>query len=107
MAVTLTADQLATRIEGATENAEWRLSIFEAARARVEREAPGAPAEVQNEALTRYAGYLAQSDFGAFRGETIGPRAMEYVANHANAWRHCGAAGLLAPWRIRRAGAIA
>ena len=77
------------------------------AAARVEREAPGAPQPIRSEASIRYAGYLYSADFGALRKESIGPSEVEYIANHANAWRNCGAAGLLSPWRVRRAGVIA
>ena len=52
------------------------------------------------------AGYLHGSDFGGIRQETIGPRSVDYQLNHANAWRACGAAGLVAPWAEQRAGAI-
>lgn len=85
---------------------EMIVRVGSAAAARVEREAPGAPAAVKSEATIRLAGYLYSSDFGAIRKETIGPREVEYVTNHANAWRNSGAAALLAPWKIRRAGVI-
>ena len=77
-----------------------------AAAARVEREAPGAPQGIRDEATIRYAGYLTEGSYGAIRKRSIGPIDYEFVVNHANAWRNCGAAGLLAPWRIRRAGVI-
>ena len=73
---------------------------------RVERYAAGAPQATKNEAVIRFAGYLYSADFGAYRDETIGPLNKAYTVNHAPAWRNCGAAGLLAPWRVRRAGAI-
>ena len=81
-----------------------RLLAF--ARERVEATVPLAPDPVANEAVIRYAGYLAQSDYGAIRKEELGPKSVEYVTNHANAWRSSGAAGILAPWAIKRAGAI-
>ncbi|MCY4468369.1 MAG: hypothetical protein OXC08_06575 [Thiotrichales bacterium] len=77
--------------------------------ARVEREAPGAPQAAKNEAVIRYSGYLAhslQGGAGVVRKVTTGPFDREFVVNHANAWRHCGAGGLLAPWKVRRAGVI-
>lgn len=112
MAVTLTAEQLAARVRGAAVDkagtlTEWGRSQYEAAKARVEREAPGAPDAVADEALTRFAGYLTQSDFGGVRSEQIEPWRVEYVTTHSNAWRNSGAAGLLAPWKVRRAGVIA
>ena len=100
--------RLQAAVAGRTMDSDEETSALGAlASARVEREARGAPQAIRDEAVIRYAGYMAGADYGALRGETIGPRSIEYVANHANAWRNCGAAGLLAPWRIRRAGVIA
>ena len=100
--------RLRAAVEGrAAESDEDAAALGELASARVEREAPGAPQSIRDEAVIRYAGYMAGSDYGALRGETIGPRSIEYVSNHANAWRNSGAAGLLSPWKVRRAGAIA
>ena len=76
------------------------------AAAMVEQYAPGAPEAVQDEAVVRFAGYLAQSDFGGIVREGIGPREVEYTVNHASAFRNCGAAALLTRWRVRRAGVI-
>ena len=75
--------------------------------ALVENYAPGAPQEIRDEAVIRFAGYLAQSDFGTVISETsVESKANEYVVTHQNAWRNSGAAMLLSPWKIRRAGAI-
>ena len=96
-----------TGIERSTGVVAWGLGA--AASAMVEKYAPGAPQAVKDEAVIRMAGYLAQADFGGFRSEgqgvggTPGP---EYVTNHAPAFRNCGAAMLLTPWRVRRAGVI-
>lgn len=76
------------------------------ASARVEKEAPGAPQAVKDEAVIRFAGYLAQADFGTIASETVGPMTASYPTNHAAAFRYSGAYGLLAPWKVRRAGAI-
>ena len=77
------------------------------AAARVEKDAPGAPQAVKDEAVIRYAGSLAEATgFGSIREESGGPFSTSLVVNHANAWRNCGAAGLVAPWKVRRAGAI-
>ncbi len=76
------------------------------ASAMVEGYAPDAPAAIKDEAVLRFAGYLAQSDFGTIVKESIGPSDVEYTVNHANAFRNCGAAALLTRWRVRRAGAI-
>ena len=81
--------------------------VGELAAALVEKYAPGAPAAVKDEALIRFAGYLAQSSsYGAIRKGGTGPLDVEYVTNHAPIFRNCGAAALLTNWKIRRAGAI-
>ena len=99
--------RLKAAVQGrAGDSGEEAAALGSMAAARVERYAPGAPQAVRDEAVIRFAGYLAQADFGTLRQETIGPQTNEFVANHANAWRNSGAAMLLAPWRVRRAGAI-
>ena len=90
----------------AADSDEAACALGELAAARVELEAPGAPQAVRDECVIRYAGYLAQADSGAVVDETIGPMSITYTVNHAAAFRNCGAAGLLAPWKIRHAGAI-
>ena len=85
-------------------------ALGRAAATMVEREAPGAPQDLRDEALIRFVGYLAQSDFGGFRSEGQGvgnAPGPEYVTNHAPAFRSCGAAMLLSRWKVRRAGVIA
>ena len=78
--------------------------VGEAAAALVERAAPAAPQAIRDEAVIRCAGYLLQADFATIDSETIGPRTVSYITNHAAAFRNSGAAGLLSPWRVRRAG---
>lgn len=90
----------------AAESDDAAAALGELASARVEVEAPGAPQAVRDEAVIRYAGYMAGADYGALRKETIGPLSIEYVTTHANAWRLCGASGLLSRWVQRRAGTI-
>lgn len=80
--------------------------MLAAATARVTRYAPGAPDEIHNEAVIRYVGYLAGSDFGGFVDEREGPQSKTYTTNHAAMFRNSGAAGLLAPWRTHRAGSV-
>ena len=91
----------------AAESDEDASALGELASARVELEAPRAPQSIRDEATIRYAGYMAGADYGSIRTETIGPRSVEYQLNHSNAWRNSGAYGLIAPWKVRRAGAIA
>ena len=106
MAVTITAAQLAERIAGAANDPDVAAQLLAVATALVEKEGPDAPAAIQNEAVIRFAGYLAQSDFGTIRKESIGPRDVEYQINHAGAFRNCGAKALISPWKVRRAGLI-
>ena len=68
--------------------------------------APAAPTEMLNEAVVRFGGYLVGSDYGGVRQEVVGPRSVEYVVNHAAAFRNSGAAALLTRYRVRRAGSI-
>ena len=105
MAVTLTADELKAVIKGAANYPGAADRLLAAATAMVEKEAPGAPEAIQNEAVIRFSGYLAQADYGTHRSETsVGNKSMEYVTNHSAMFRNCGAKGLLSPWKIRRAG---
>ena len=62
--------------------------------AAVLKYAPEAPEAIRDEAGTRLAGYLLDAPPAA-PGD-----------GYANALRNSGAEALLAPWRIRRAGAI-
>ena len=101
MAVTITAAELAAEI--AADPIERAERILAAATAMVERYAPGAPTEIQNESVIRLGGWLAQSDYGGIRSEGEGGREVSYFGNHAAAFRNSGAAMLLAPWRKRRA----
>ena len=47
------------------------------ASALVEQYVPAAPQALRDEAVVRFAGYLAQSDFGAIPKESMGPRAVD------------------------------
>ncbi|MDE0205991.1 MAG: hypothetical protein OXP66_08185 [Candidatus Tectomicrobia bacterium] len=66
--------------------------LLAAGAALANRQAPGAPVAVANEALIRFAGYLYEGPMEDYQPAAI--------------WRRCGAAGLLSPWTIRRAAAI-
>ena len=101
--VTITADVLAAEIR-ATEPRAARL--LEVATEHVERYAPDAPSSLLNESVIRFAGYLNGSDYGGFRQQTVGPKTLEFVVNHAAAFRNSGAAMLLSVYKVRRAGAI-
>ena len=99
--------RLKAAIKGrAAEFDEAACALGEMAAARVECEAPGAPQAVKDEAVIRFSGYLAQADFGSIESENIGPKTVTFPTNHAGAFRLYGAYGLLAPWKVRRAGVI-
>ena len=103
MAVTLGLVDLARLICVDLATAERLLAV---ATQVVEDYAPNAPEILQNEAAIRFGSYLFQSDVGTITKESIGPREVEYVTNHAAMFRNCGAAALLTRYRVRRAGAI-
>ena len=97
MAVTLTVAALRSALrlgDSAEETAEaTRLLAF--ASAAVTKQAPGAPDVVHNEAAIRLAAYLYDQP-NAGRGAT-----------YADALRNSGAAAILLPYRIHRAGSTA
>lgn len=104
MAVTLDAAGLAAAA-GIDSDAATRL--LPVASERVTRYAPEAPEATANEAVIRFAAYLA--------GATPNPNASGSVSvgdltvsgtshSHAAAFRLCGAESLLSPWRVRRGG---
>ena len=92
---------------------DFACHLGRAAAAMVEREAPGAPQAVKDEAVKdeaviRLAGYWAQSDFGGIESETsVGSKAASYFRPPMSAFRYSGAKGMLSAWKVRRAGVIA
>ena len=103
MAVTITGQELADETAASLDRAERILAV---ASVEVLEFAPHAPDAVANEAVIRYGGYLAQSDYGTVRDETIGPRSVSYQMNHAMMFRNSGAQALLTRWKRRRAGLL-
>lgn len=99
----ITLAELAQRVTG-DESALPQL--LEVASAHVERYAPGAPVACRNEAIVRFVGYLAAASPGHLRRLDVGNTELEFVSNHASAFRNSGAAMLLSPWRVRHAGTI-
>lgn len=89
MAVTLTAAELGTAIK--SESTADVTRLLTVATARVEKSAPGAPVEIQNEAVRLLAGYLHDR-----------PNWPEISAGQS-AYVYSGAAALLKPWRKHRA----
>ena len=89
MAVTITASDLALalRIDSANSDQVKQVErLREYAVKAVEDYAPSAPAEIQNEAVVRLAGYLFDTPFQQFRG-------------NQNAFRNAGSAGILDRYR--------
>ena len=103
MAVTLTAAALAAEIGATTDRATRLLAV---ATAVVEGYAPDAPEVLQNEAVIRFAGYLAGSDYGGIVTEEIGPKKVTYTERHGATFRNSGAEALLTRHKVRRAGSI-
>ncbi len=73
---------------------------------RVRQYAPDAPTEVQREAVLRYAGWLIEAPSAGVRSESTGDISTTFSPSMLSGFRASGAAALLAPWRVRRAGAI-
>ena len=78
---------------------------------RIERYAPSAPSDIQDEASVRLAAYLhaaVPTPNVALGSVSIGAltTSSQGAHSHAGAFRTSGAKGLLSPWRIRR-GAVA
>ena len=78
-------------------------SIFTACSCRIKRYAKGAPLAVRNEALILYAAWIYQS--GAQRRSVFPADGEGPPVNVSRAFLLSGAQGLLAPWRMPRAGA--
>ena len=103
MAVTLDASELRERIGIPITDTARIDGLLAVVTARVERYAPGAPAEVTNEAAILYAAWLWQS--GA-QARTLLPADGEgRPVNASRAFLLSGAHGLLSAWRVPRAGA--
>lgn len=79
--------------------------VGSAAAAYVERYAPGAPDAVKDESVVRFAAWLVTVT-DALTRERDGEMEQEFDNNHAAMFRRSGAAALLSPWKIRRAGVI-
>ena len=101
--VTLTAQELSDETGATLDRAE---RFLEVGTEIVTEYAPQAPTAVLNEAVIRLGGYLAQSDYGTIREESLGEKSVSYQLNHAMMFRNCGAQALLTRYKIRRAGLI-
>ena len=96
MAVTITQAELsaALRLGASDEENVQATRLLAYASTAVLKHAPGAPDSVHNEAAVRLAGYLYDQPT-AGRGNSYG-----------NALRYSGAAAMLLPYRIARAGTV-
>ena len=103
MAVTITAADLEAAAKLPTGTGERFLAV---ASALVERFAPSAPDEIQNEAVIRTAGWLHQTPAHSVMSAEAGPLRTSFAAGQLSALRHSGGMSLLSPWKIRRAGSI-
>ena len=92
----LTAAELAVQIRVGDTADEMAIvsRLLTTCQTTINHQVPNAPEEIRDEAVIRMAAYLYDQPH-AGRG-----------ANFANAYRHSGAAALLLPWRIHRAGSI-
>ena len=89
---------------GADETLQARVdSIHSAASARVLRYAPGAPIEIQNEAVILFSAWLWQAS--AQRRSVFPDDGEGRPTNVSAAFRNSGAQGLLSSWRRPRAAA--
>lgn len=99
MAVTLTVADAARAVRVSPTDTTITAEItrlLSVATAMVERYAPNAPSNVQNEAAVRIVGYSYDAPFNPSVGRVVSPSAL----------RHSGASGLLAQWRTHRAGIV-
>ena len=98
--ITYTAADLAAELRADTATAE---RLFAVAVNEVEAYAPKAPAPNKTESLIRFAAYLRDADPGTQQSQTFGPKSIDFVTNHASAFRASGAAMLLSRYKVRRA----
>ena len=101
--ITYTAAELAAELGTDTATAE---RLYAVAVNEVEAYSPQSPSANKAEALIRFAFYLRDADPGTQQSQTFGPKSIDFVTNHASAFKNCGAAMLLARYRRRRAGSI-
>ena len=97
MAVTITGVKLRAALRLSASDIELAESarLLEYATAAVLKHAPDAPTVVHNEAVVRLCGYLFDQPFAS------------RSAAYAHALRNSGAAAIMLPYRVRRAGSVA
>ena len=104
MAVTLTDVELSSAL---AVNLQLAYRLHAVAVALVEHYAPAAPEAVQNEAVIRTAGWLADQPAAGVRAMRTGDVFTSFGPDRAlGPLRHSGAMALLSPWKVRRGGAV-
>ena len=73
--------------------------------ARIEKEVPGAPGIVKDEALIRGVGYLLETGSGALKDKQVDVLRKSFNSN-VRWWSLCGAGSILKPWMAPRGGVI-
>ena len=93
-------------------------NVIDTAVEHVNRYAPGAPRAAKCEAAARFASYMLDGARNPLIMRSVAKTAFEasgfdtssvdyqYVTNHSAMFRNCGAAALLSPWKVRRAGRV-
>ncbi len=100
--------KLKRRVSGLSSADDETISeLGEVAAAVIEEYAPLAPQAVKDEALIRYAGYLAQAPPGSIQKIDVGDVVIEFrMAPPASSFQLSGAGALLTRWKVRRGGVI-
>ena len=106
MAITVTADTLATELDIDLTRATRLLSV---ASELVNDYCDTCPEPIANESVLMVAGWLwgNGASRGSIRSEGAGPLRITYASEQKNALKHSGAESLLSPFKVRRAAVIA
>ena len=80
--------------------------LLDVAEDLVLRYAPNAPFDVQDAAIIRVIGWLANTPAFSLKGSTAVGVRRSFDTMQLSALRHSGGMALLSPWKVRRAGVI-
>ena len=80
--------------------------LLNAAEDMVLRWAPSAPYDIQDEAMLRCIGWMANHPSFSLKGSSAVGVRRSYDTEQLSALRHSGAMALLSPYKVRRAGVI-
>ena len=102
MAITVTADTLATELDIDLTRATRLLSV---ASEMVNDYCDTCPEPIANESVLMVCGWIwgNGSSRGSIRSEGAGPLRITYATHEKNALKHSGAESLLSPFKVRRA----